>query len=1348
MYQEIALYIGNERVEFDVDPSILYTYQLNDLQNPTAVKNSFSKTITVKGTQNNNRIFGEYWNLERIEGDGRNGNGVAFNSSKKVDFNLYVNSELYESGYAKLDNVRKTGNDIIYSITLYGGLGEFFYNLSTNDNTGEQLKLSDLDFLTKGGADELDFTINMDTVKTAWDNIDNPNSELWNTINFMPSYNGLPEDFDADKCVINLLGGTELPKTWYDSETRDFYGSKAGFVIADLPKELTEHEMRDYRSYLMRPVIRMRKIIEACCDQRNNGGYTVELDSDFFNNSNPYWTDTWLTLPMISNLELDNTNQIMTGATLTASTTTGDEVDYMYEDIHFTLGNFPEEMDSLTVAGTISTDCYDHFSSFMLFLGKKSDRSWDKWDCFGSLFCQLLAYNGDTVVGASQTYNLTTPIWHHNKLYYGHNDRYSGEGKYYPHNYNNTITDVIGYFHRDGFRYYDWETDTVGEPRTFIFTITNLTSQVTSLKMRYFWGASEKMMKRYKKSIPGNGKAGLFGKTYDINSILPFDSWDVGRQGLYANALRFNVTYKSINAIVGDSLGRTGTDIKKSYLLNTEASPCDYLLSYCKQFGLYFTKDVEDKKIYIETRKTFYDRSQIFDLEKLIDRSKDMSITPLTFNTKWLQFNPQNEDTAFAGKYKLAEGYDYGVKLVNTGYDFSSDKTDILKDIVIKGGIEGHEKSKYFTSFQKDYTLRPWMVGMKYNLYSGEKTHEVTPPIIAGKIYGINEGKGMKYYDLFPKVQFHDDDNSGVDGNNVLVFFSGFKKVNTDRAYNIRYILSDDNKYMTDLNDGAPCWLFTHVDEIGDERLCYSLYELPVFERYRTIDGSNTITSSLDFGAPRQLYAQGYSYDNAITIYDTYWKSYIEDLYDVNTKILTCYVLLDERPNPTWLRRFYWFDNSIWRLNKITDWNVASVQPTKMEFVKVQDLRSYTSNDSKPVSIFSLKLDKHNIPPEGGVINATVVADDGVEWHLYYTDGIYPSVTSGVGTTTFTITVPPRSDNQEHQYTVTARGDISATVTILQDTEGEITVEESEQTVDYNIPSTGGTVILTVKSKYPWMLEPNFDITASKTSGQGGEETVLITFPESLTMAQKRVTLTFKDEYGKTATWTKYQDKLNEIRFPAAGESKTIEVGYTGAVFNTPDWITVVDNGDGTYTFTAAPNDGDERQNGIIGSYELPATKAEDGKTVTISIKAIQDAHGVTPTRVFKVYPSVADYGVNGGSRYVSLTYTHRDGDTVTAQVSGTGFSVGEIVWTGDTALVEITAAANPDENFRTGYVVFSSAVGTVKVSLTQDGNTPTPPSVHYLNTVPSRIDFKYIGGSEIIKVSSDLNWNVETTDD
>ena len=53
-------------VDLDDQSFILFNYTMEDLSNPTIVRNSFSQQVTLKGTPNNNRIFGDIFRLDRV----------------------------------------------------------------------------------------------------------------------------------------------------------------------------------------------------------------------------------------------------------------------------------------------------------------------------------------------------------------------------------------------------------------------------------------------------------------------------------------------------------------------------------------------------------------------------------------------------------------------------------------------------------------------------------------------------------------------------------------------------------------------------------------------------------------------------------------------------------------------------------------------------------------------------------------------------------------------------------------------------------------------------------------------------------------------------------------------------------------------------------------------------------------------------------------------------------------------------------------------------------------------------------------------------------------------------------
>ena len=168
------LYIGGKKVDMpDTGLSVLYNYTLEDFSNPTILQNSFSRTIEIPGSNNNIALFGCFTRNDRLQNYGDNLYGSNFDPSKRVDFTIYDNGTILQSGYCKLDKVKKNGEKVLFYVSLYGGLFDFFYNLSYNDD-GEEKKLSDLDF----GYD-LSFNINRDAVADAWTTLENGGTNKW-----------------------------------------------------------------------------------------------------------------------------------------------------------------------------------------------------------------------------------------------------------------------------------------------------------------------------------------------------------------------------------------------------------------------------------------------------------------------------------------------------------------------------------------------------------------------------------------------------------------------------------------------------------------------------------------------------------------------------------------------------------------------------------------------------------------------------------------------------------------------------------------------------------------------------------------------------------------------------------------------------------------------------------------------------------------------------------------------------------------------------------------------------------------------------------------------------------------
>lgn len=334
MRRKISLYIGNLLADMDEQSFVLFNYTMEELSNPTIVRNSFSKSITLPGTANNNKIFGHIYRLDRITQYGNEMTGPQFDVMRRTPFVIYNElNEVVESGYAKLDKVSKKGSQISYHITLFGGLGSFFYALMY-DEQGSKLSLGSLRYKLSNGL-YTSFLGNLGQVggyemlKDAWRYLQNPegydlpSADCWwaDILNFAPCYNGAPDKFSADKALVDSSSFENVPSGVLGDDGKTQYSTKtgAGSLLMLFGNSHDEWEIRDLRWYLQRPVFRIKALFDAICDKENNGGYEVELSPHFFNEQNHLYWDAWMTLPLIASEERNDSNALVNLLKMTSS---------------------------------------------------------------------------------------------------------------------------------------------------------------------------------------------------------------------------------------------------------------------------------------------------------------------------------------------------------------------------------------------------------------------------------------------------------------------------------------------------------------------------------------------------------------------------------------------------------------------------------------------------------------------------------------------------------------------------------------------------------------------------------------------------------------------------------------------------------------------------------------------------------------------------------------------------------------------------------------------------------------------------------------------------------------------
>lgn len=363
---------------------------------------------------------------------------------------------------------------------------------------------------------------------------------------------------------------------------------------------------------------------------------------------------------------------------------------------------------------------------------------------------------------------------------------------------------------------------------------------------------------------------------------------------------------------------------KKDILANTP-TPAEFLLSFCKMCGLKLWADPKTQTIHIMSRGSFF-TGTITDISKRINLGKKRSITPLLISSKWYQM--ESEDSGeFATKYNSMYGRNYGLQRINTGYQFNSDIKTITDNISFKGGVQSLEFSNMFLDVYNgdgEMIPAPFIEGGTYTFsVIGTTTEEERSLTPASYRYSwFNQtNKGYDFVDL---VQLHGEDNKEIDGSGVLLYFDGM--VSCPESY----FVSDD---IPDLMV-KPCWNFTDTNRIG-------LVQIPHFTRFRMADGQ--VTGTLDWGESFEINIPGVSYaEPYMGIYADRWRSYLIDRYNENTKMVSLHVNLQGMDvGVDLMRRFYWFDNCVWSLNKINNHSLTSWDDTECEFVQVQDITNY-----------------------------------------------------------------------------------------------------------------------------------------------------------------------------------------------------------------------------------------------------------------------------------------------------------------------------------------------------------------------------------------------------------------------
>lgn len=949
--KDTRLYIADELVDLDKESIITMNYLLEDSNNPTIVKNSFSKNISLPATTNNNALFGHIYDLTRktiIDAD--NLTGINFNTLKRTPFKLFIDSTLVESGYIQLIGISKTNGVPRYTIQAYGGLGDFFYNLMYDEN-GDKRNLASLNFGFDGykgdAVDEMNFRISKEVVANSWACVPrDTRHDLANAITFIPAYNGVSKDFDASHALVNYINAQSMNLPISITEENKYYRPYNQYGLMEFKRPMDESEVRDLRSYRQRPALSVRSLFTACAKSENNGGYSVVLDESFFNEENALYHDAYITLPLLGTevadksepkVFLDKAGSLGGNENSFATTIGVGAMDVSELPNNSTI--------SVTVPVTLSAlkseeQGYEMFTDIDIFRrveGPNGGTSSYRVETINSaIVAQLLVYdiNNTELLGASA------------EVTFSNQGKFSRTWSVYTpfDSVDRGVVNYVGSFTSSGKNYIFTTED---GHNTFPIALSFVKGPSAAIRVVL---RVQRVYKSQYSGISNNASILFVAKLVTTSDgVLPTS---LVTEGNTLSAYLSGSTVESITTNLPSI--SSGSKVTKDILLGSTASPAEYILSYCKLFNLRFIKDVATKSITITPN---YFTGEVVNIHDRIDRGEAMTITPNVFSSKFHRLALSQPETYFSDKYRQAHKLDYGQKRVDTGFTFNNETEEVYKGNVYTSAIPCLAVSRFYNTYRNSTGVEMYAPiaddPTLYLFYSDSNGVTATSTTLSSSTYiaplnttPFNPNRG---YDLMPRMcyfrQTNDEQRESVDISNNLVIFNRKQDLRNSAGEAVEYWLTDDVTEMVTLNNGKSCYLLTKSPEDrSGNTIALSYTSLPMFMSIRVVD--NNVMASFDFAKSKEGYIPTITYPEEVTLYEKYWSKFYNDRMDVDTRKVSCMVdLTGMQIDSKSLRKLYAFDNCVWLLSAIEDYDPTTDRLTRCEFIKVKNIDTYINSD-------------------------------------------------------------------------------------------------------------------------------------------------------------------------------------------------------------------------------------------------------------------------------------------------------------------------------------------------------------------------------------------------------------------
>lgn len=904
----IQLFLENQEVELTQSVSFPLNKSYENLYNPTDILVEYSKSINIPITSKNNKILGYAYRLDKVIYDTEGVNiGLYLNPLKRIPFKLLYNNTLILDGYAKFVSATKSDSEAYYTMNLIGKLGDIFNELKSVVTS--ESKLGDLNrkyLITEADYLKTDYQRFVDAEfaekswgdgeywKT-WDPYGEQPSDISHTDVFglAPAHRGLYPNFESSKIqtdATTIVEMSEYLNEKWSVKNPNYTITGASDVVGDGFKD---YQMKEFRAYQLKPYMYFSHLMRIFVDKcKLLTDYTIELDKDWFNLSNPYWSKLCY---MFDYLENSNPN-VQSGVKSYLA-----DGDYTENAQGAATGNkyeliFTNSMKSEVVSGSSSGYIIAPFDIN-----------------FGCHYDDTIPADARNFVSYVNIHPAT--IYMFNIEIHRRTNSTGDLEKIGTYKFWTSAGDIDSpyeeYNSENKLQINDASGSTIMSTKANFSFPANYYVTIPQIPVD---GDFQYGMVVYVDVTAENAEGFVDGKnTYPVlyvysNSYHTGPMYDsIFHQNTYPVTQNNGSMYASFTDLNEIKDWKTNTPVSLETFYQKDTPLFDVILQYTKMFALHWDIDYLNKKINLKTRKSLFKNYTIEDWNDKIDKTKEFVIEPINFAERYAVFNYTDTEGYIYSNYKTKYGVNFGEKRLNTGYEFNTSEKDLFKDI--------NPTSVSSKSYVNINQLREW------------DANSILKPEIEQCVLLDYESE---------------DEKQSIALNNWC-----FRLDNTDELYGTYYLTNDSNLMAA---NSVPCYYSREYLDIIDgnssspDASVYAVKKgLPQFSIAGKFDDTM-------YGMVFNLPNEDYTYNTSVTeignndIYNQFWRDYMNERYCSQNKKVTAYIKLSLNDFHSFkFNKFITIDNQLFMVNKIVDFNMDKNTSTKVELVQIQNPNSFTN---------------------------------------------------------------------------------------------------------------------------------------------------------------------------------------------------------------------------------------------------------------------------------------------------------------------------------------------------------------------------------------------------------------------